>query len=92
LNLIEYNLSFEQRKIIECCFLATFIRFIILQQSQRDTKDARLLFKEKIIDEYSEFLGNEVGNDVELSWLFRFERAILFTKSFINAKRNKGSS
>ena len=56
----------------------------------RNTEKERAQFKERIVEEYVEFLGNETGNDAELTWLFRFERSIVLAKSYINGNRNKG--
>jgi serine/threonine protein kinase len=84
------ELDFNQRKEIEACYVATILRHLILRDGEKETTKDREEFKTRIFGKYSEFLENEYGNDSELTWLFRFERAILIAKNYVNGNRNKG--
>lgn len=91
------ELDFNQRKEIEGCFVSTVIRFLILEEHASkhpngtyDPSPARNAFKERILEEYADFLAGEHGSSEELTWLFRFERAIMWTKKYTTGNRNKG--
>eukprot|EP01040_Poterioochromonas_malhamensis_P014139 gene14139-15632_t len=98
--LIEVKLSeldFNQRKEIEACFVASVIRYLILKTpfEKRDTSQAREEFRKRLVEEgvensYADFMQNEVGSDIELTCLYRFERAVLIAKTYISGNRNKG--
>jgi hypothetical protein len=79
------ELDFNQRKEIEACFVSSILRHVILKEAKISEKD-RAQFKERIVGEYAQFLENETGNDVELTWLFRFERTIVLAKTYIPGK------
>eukprot|EP01040_Poterioochromonas_malhamensis_P009649 gene9649-10478_t len=98
--LIEVKLSeldFNQRKEIEACFVASVIRYLILKTpaEKRDTSQAREEFRKRLVEDgvensYADFMQNEVGSDIELTCLYRFERAVLIAKNYISGNRNKG--
>eukprot|EP01040_Poterioochromonas_malhamensis_P011707 gene11707-12776_t len=98
--LIEVKLSeldFNQRKEIEACFVASVIRYLILKTpaEKRDTSQAREEFRKRLVEDgvensYADFMQNEVGSDIELTCLYRFERAVLIAKTYISGNRNKG--
>eukprot|EP01040_Poterioochromonas_malhamensis_P009653 gene9653-10482_t len=91
------ELDFNQRREIEACFVASIIRYLILKTpaEKRDTSQAREEFRKRLVEEgvensYADFMQNEVGSDIELTCLYRFERAVLIAKTYISGNRNKG--
>ncbi len=91
------ELDFNQRREIEACFVASIIRYLILKTpaEKRDTSQAREEFRKRLVEDgvensYADFMQNEVGSDIELTCLYRFERAVLIAKTYISGNRNKG--
>lgn len=86
-----FSLENYQIKEIKACFLATILRHVILIELNKDTRSDREAFKSKVQNEYSEFIDLEqvADNSSELTFLFRFERAILLLKEYIYIKNNK---
>lgn len=90
--LSEYDLSSstpDQKKDIEACFIASILRFLILL-APSDTTIARYDFKAKLEHIYKQRMNLESQSSNELTYLFRFERAILMLKDLTNGVKKKG--
>ncbi len=88
-------MDFNQRKDLESCFVATVLRHHVIkkEQSPSECALARETFRDRLSSDYGSFMNeaeNGQINDNEITWLHRFERAVLLAKSYIEAKRNKG--
>jgi len=90
--LSEYDLSSstpDQKRDIEACFIASILRFLILV-APSDTTIARYDFKAKLEHIYKQRMNLESQSSNELTYLFRFERAILMLKELTNGAKKKG--
>lgn len=90
--LSEYDLSSstsDQKKDIEACFIASILRFLILV-APSDTTIARYDFKAKLEHIYKPRMNLESRSSNELTYLFRFERAIIMLKELTNGAKKKG--
>ncbi len=80
-ELKELNLDNKQKHEINAAFISALIRFLILREeiSEEDTLNEREALRKRIQSEehYFSFLGEQTGDSKELTYLFRFERAIL---------------
>ncbi len=83
------KLDFEKKKEIEGCFCASILRYVILNNQSPIFWDPES-FKERLSDEYDFFLRDHLGNNVELIYLCRFERALMLCKKYISGNRKKG--
>jgi hypothetical protein len=75
------------RKKVRTVFLATIARSLILNDKALNASNqstGRELFRSKY-----DFLATTPGNDEELTWLFRFDRAVQYLKKNLSVKRNK---
>jgi hypothetical protein len=70
---------------IKAAFISTIIRHLIMREWSENTgKDDRDGFLERY-----PFLNEEIGSNIELTWLNRFERSLRCLKRYIPAERNK---
>ena len=78
------------KREIASFFIASVIRREILR-NECDYKSEREKFKERMRSKYNHIFSRELGNSAELTWLFRFERAINLLKEHgMRGKGNKG--
>ncbi|MBX9692038.1 MAG: hypothetical protein K2Z81_06620, partial [Cyanobacteria bacterium] len=95
--LIEIKLTdvgYDQKKAIEACFVASIIRYMILQTpaDQRNTTKAREEFRKRLTEAEASYENTVLDKTActELTWLFRFERAVSLAKAHSTGNRNKG--
>jgi hypothetical protein len=80
------KLKLEHKNKLKALFLSVIVRELILKlETPMEMEKARHTFLERY-----PALWNELGSDLELTWLNRFERAMKYLMRILSAKGNKG--
>jgi hypothetical protein len=81
------KLKLEHKNKLRALFLSVIVRELILKlETPFEMEKARHTFLERY-----PALWNELGSDLELTWLNRFERAMKHLMRILSAKGNKGA-